>query len=251
MSRPSLVLIHGGSHSSACWQPTVEELARQAPDLKVLAVDLPGRGSVPADLGEVTISDWVASTVEQIERAALDEVVLVAHSMGGLTAPGVAATLGAGRVRRLVLVAACIPPEGGTVMDTLSPILRKGIERQARKGGAAPPLAKPLASLFFCNGMTKEQRAFTLAQLCPDASRVAQERVSRRDLPTQIPRSWVLTRRDRSLRPRQQREFMANLGGVEEVTEIDSCHDVMIRAPRRLAEVLIGEVDRPSPSVRP
>jgi hypothetical protein len=80
---------------------------------------------------------------------------------------------------------------------------------------------------------------------------VAQERVSRRDLPTQIPRSWVLTRRDRSLRPRQQREFMANLGGVEEVIEIDSCHDVMIRAPRRLAEVLIAEADRPSPSVRP
>jgi pimeloyl-ACP methyl ester carboxylesterase len=220
-SSPALVLIHGGSHSARCWQPTIAELARQSPQTPVLAVDLPGRGSVPA---------------------ALTDVVLVAHSMGGLTAPGVAAALGAERVRALVMVAACIPPQGGTVMDTLSPVLRRGIERQARKGGAAPPLAKPLAAMFFCNGMSKEQKRLVLDQLCDDASQTAREPIDRSGLPHSIPRTWVLTKRDRALRPKQQRQFMQNLGGVSRVIEIDTCHDVMVSEPARLAEVLLEVV---------
>lgn len=241
-SSPALVLIHGGSHSARCWQPTIAELARQSPQTPVLAVDLPGRGSVPADLGSVTVQDWVDSTVGQIDAAALTDVVLVAHSMGGLTAPGVAAALGAERVRALVMVAACIPPQGGTVMDTLSPVLRRGIERQARKGGAAPPLAKPLAAMFFCNGMSKEQKRLVLDQLCDDASQTAREPIDRSGLPHSIPRTWVLTKRDRALRPKQQRQFMQNLGGVSRVIEIDTCHDVMVSEPARLAEVLLEVV---------
>lgn len=239
MPSPALVLIHGGSHSARCWQPTISELARQSPHTQVLAVDLPGRGAVPADLGTVTVQDWVDSTIAQIDAAGLSDVVLVAHSMGGLTAPGVAAALGAERVRALVMVAACIPPQGGTVMDTLSPLLRRGIERQARKGGAAPPLAKPLASMFFCNGMSKEQKRFVLDQLCDDASQTAREAIDRSLLPDTIPRTWVLTGRDRALRPKQQRQFMHNLGGVGRVIEIDTCHDVMVSEPTRLAEVLL------------
>ena len=37
-----VVLIHGAAHTAACWQPTVAELAGSVPDLRVLAVDLPG-----------------------------------------------------------------------------------------------------------------------------------------------------------------------------------------------------------------
>ena len=43
MPLPGLVLVHGGAHAADCWDLTVEELHRQAPDLTVLAVDLPGR----------------------------------------------------------------------------------------------------------------------------------------------------------------------------------------------------------------
>ena len=241
---PALVLVHGASTDAGYWEPTIEELARLAPDVRVLNVDLPGRRAVPGDLGTVTLADWVQSVVDQVDAAGLQEVVLVGHSMAGLTVPGVAAALGAGRVRRLVLVAACIPPDGGTVMDTLAPLLRRGIERQARKGGAAKPLPRPLAAFFFCNGMTRAQRAFTLSHLCEDASQVAKEPVDRSGLPGEVPRTWVLTAKDRSLSPKQQRRFIDNLGGVEEVVEIDTCHTVMVSEPRRLAEVLVRAVRR-------
>ena len=119
MALPALVLVHGGQHAGDCWDPTVDEIHRQAPELSVLAVDLPGRRGTPGDLTTATIGDWVDSLLSDIENAGLDEFIIVGHSMAGLTVPGVATKLGASRVREMVFAAAFVPPDGGAVVDTL------------------------------------------------------------------------------------------------------------------------------------
>ena len=55
-----------------------------------------------------------------------------------------------------------------------------------------------------------------------------------------LPTTWVLTQQDNSLRPPLQREFIANLGNVDEVVEIDTCHNVMLSEPGRLATLLLA-----------
>lgn len=238
MSSPAVVLVHGGQHTARCWDPTVAELGRQAPSLRVLAVDLPGRGRTAGDLATLTIGQCVDSVLDQIEAAGLDQVVLVGHSMAGLTVPGVAARLGPERVQRLVMVACCVPAQGTTIVDTLVGPFRVMAARAARSAKPAKPMPKLLAGLMFCNGMTPAQRAFVNDQLCAEASSITAEPVDRSDLSADIPRTWVLPLRDRSLRPKQQRLFMANLGGVEDVVEIDACHDVMVSHPEELAQAL-------------
>src|SRR6516162_9084360 len=119
MALPGLVLVHGGAHAADCWDLIVAELAGQAPELRVLAVDLPGRAGKPADLVTVTITDWVNSAVADIDDAGLGDVVVVGHSMAGLTVPGIVAKLGAARVREMILLAAFVPPQGSSVVDTL------------------------------------------------------------------------------------------------------------------------------------
>jgi hypothetical protein len=91
--------------------------------------------------------------------------------------------------------------------------------------------------------MTREQKAFVIDQLCDEAMVLTSERVDRSTLPNEIPRTWVLTRRDRSLRPRLQRKFIENLGGVAEVVEVDACHDVMVSDPGLLATVLAARCE--------
>ncbi|MCU1594974.1 MAG: alpha/beta hydrolase family protein [Frankiales bacterium] len=238
MASRALVLVHGGQHTGRCWQPTIDSLARLAPDVRVLAVDLPGRGATPGDLATLTIGQCVDSVLAQIEAAGLDEVVLVGHSMAGLTVPGVAVALGPERVRRLVMVACCVPQQGRTIVDTLAGPFRVMAARAAQKGKPAKPMPKVMANLMFCNGMTKEQKAFVHSQLCGEASTITAEPVDRSQLSAQIPRSWVIPLRDRSLRPAMQRRFIDNLGGVEDVVEIDACHDVMVSHPEELAAVL-------------
>lgn len=97
MALPALVLVHGGAHAGDCWDLTVDEIHRIAPEMTVLAVDLPGRRGKPGDLRTLTIADSVNSVVADIEELGLGEVVVVGHSMAGLTVPGVVTKLGAAR----------------------------------------------------------------------------------------------------------------------------------------------------------
>src|ERR1700742_3867421 len=66
MTLPGLVLVHGGAHAADCWDLTIAELACREPGLRVLAVDLPGRGRHPADLATVTVADWVGSVAASL-----------------------------------------------------------------------------------------------------------------------------------------------------------------------------------------
>lgn len=238
MALAGLVLVHGGAHAADCWDLVVAELTRGAPELRVLAVDLPGRAGKPGELSTITISDWVDSVVADVDDAGLEDVVVVGHSLGGVTVPGVVAKLGARRVREMVLLAAFVPPQGKSVADTL----RGPLAPLARAAGwihRSFPMPAFAARLAFCNGMTAEQRKFAMSRLCLESPAVIVEPVDRSDMPGEVPRMWIMTTSDRALSIRQQRRSIQSLGGVDTLICVDSCHDVMISEPNWLARVFI------------
>ena len=95
------------------------------------------------------------------------------------------------------------------------------------------------ARLEFCNGMTRQQRTFTLSRLHPESVRIVTERADRRGLPDDVPRTWILTTRDRALSVRSQRDSIAAPGGVQTLTAVDACHEVMVSHPETLARIPI------------
>jgi pimeloyl-ACP methyl ester carboxylesterase len=236
---PALVLVHGGEHSADCWDLTVDELRRQAPELRVLAVDMPGHGTTPGDLTTVSIADCVRSAVAQIEDTGLGEVIVVGHSLAGLTVPGIVAKLGSSRVREMILAASCLPVQGKAIVDTLVGPLAWYVRRAVRR--RQPPAITPnvLSALLFCNGMTRAQRRFTLSRIHAEAATIITEAVDRSDLPEDVPRTWILTLRDHALFQPTQFHSIAALGGVQTLIPVDTCHDLMISEPRLLAEILI------------
>jgi pimeloyl-ACP methyl ester carboxylesterase len=236
---PALVLVHGGEHSADCWELTVDELHRQAPELPVLAVDMPGHGATPGDLTTVSIADCVRSAVAQIEDAGLGEVIVVGHSLAGLTVPGIVATLGSARVREMILAASCLPVQGKAIADTLVGPLAWYVRRAVKL--RKPPATTPnvLSALLFCNGMTRTQRRFTLSRMHAEAATIITEPVDRSGLPEDVPRTWILTLRDHALFQPTQFRSIAALGGVQTLIPVDTCHDLMISEPQLLAEILI------------
>ncbi len=236
---PDLVLVHGGAHAADCWDLMIAELRRQEPELRVLAVDLPGRRNKPGNLVTATIADWVDSVVADIEHADFGDVVIVGHSMAGVTVPGVVAKLGAARVREMVLVAAFVPPQHTAIIDTLTGFLGFYARHVISFAPRTVTLPAVLARLGFCTGMTPTQRQFALSRIYPESLGVPREPVDRGCLPDEVPRSWVLTLNDRALSGCSQRASIAALGGVQTVIAIDACHDVMISHPERLAQILI------------
>ncbi|MUL65794.1 hypothetical protein BOO86_15065 [Mycobacterium sp. CBMA 234] len=233
-----IVFVHGGKHDSRYWSPTITAVARLEPDAKLLAVDLPGRRGMP---GDTNFAACVESAIEQIDDAGIDSMVLVGHSLAGVTVPGIASRLGSHRVRRIVAVACCVPPEGMTTADTVSPPTRL-VARLLEKA----PMPRWLARQMFCNGMSPEQAELSLDLLVPDAPDtpgLTRERADRSALPSEIPRTWVLTLRDRTLPPRVQLRFASNLG-VEEIVPIDTGHNPMIADPDHLATIIAGRLSR-------
>lgn len=84
---PELTLLHGGGMNALTWNSVLLLLAKNA-----LALDLPGHGDsdwrADADYGPERLAPGVAETIGQL---APGPRVLVGHSLGGLTAIGVAA----------------------------------------------------------------------------------------------------------------------------------------------------------------
>lgn len=243
MNLPGLVLVHGGAHAADSWDLVVAELTRLAPQLRVLAVDLPGRASKPADLTAIRIADWVASVVADVTDAGFDDVVVVGHSLAGVTVPAVVTKLGGRRVREMVMVAAFVPPCGKSVVEALRGPLAP-LARTAARLGRPFPMPHFAARLAFYNGMTREQRRFAVSRLHLEAPNVIGEPVDRRDMPDTVPRTWIMTLSDRALSVRRQYDYIESLGGVETLVCVDSCHDVMISRPLWLAAVLVERCRR-------
>jgi pimeloyl-ACP methyl ester carboxylesterase len=238
MTLPDLVLVHGGEHASDCWDLVLSELQSQAPELRALAVDLPGHGRKPGNLATVTIGEWVDSVVADIEEAGLGDIVIGGHSMAGVTVPGVVTKLGSPRVREMILATAFVPPQGLTIADTLGGPLAVFARRAARIGRPMK-IPAPAARWAFCNGMTPEQRRLTISRLYPESARIVAEPVDRTGLPQDVPRTWILTTRDRALSVASQHASIAALGGVQSVISVDACHELMFSHPERLAQILV------------
>src|ERR1700743_1144088 len=226
MTLPDLVLVHGGEHAADCWDLVVAELQRAEPELRTLAVDLPGRGRTPGALPTATIDEWVDSVVADIEDAGLGDIVIVGHSMAGVTVPGVVTKLGSARVREMVLVTAFVPRQGQAIVDTLGGPLA-AFARFAARGGRPFKIPSVAARYAFCNGMTKQQRRLAMSRLYTEAARIPAEPVDRSGFPDDGPRSWGLTTRDRALSQKSQRASIAALGGVHEVISVDPCPGVI------------------------
>jgi pimeloyl-ACP methyl ester carboxylesterase len=233
-----LVLVHGGGLAADSWGLTVNEIHRQEPELTVLAVDLPGRRGKPGDLLTLTIADFVDSVVRDIEDAGLDEVVIAGHSMGGLTVPGVVSELGPSRVREMILVAAFVPPEGRALADTITGLFARIARRRAKRSITAVTPAW-MVRIGFLNGASPNQRRFMSGKLYPESPHILAENASRRGMPEDVPRTWIMTQRDRALSTRLQQKAIDAVGGVQSIIEIDTCHMPMVTEPERLADIMI------------
>jgi pimeloyl-ACP methyl ester carboxylesterase len=243
MALPTLILVHGGGLAADSWELTIDEIHRLAPELTVLALDMPGRRNKPGDLREMTVGDFVDSLVGDIESSGVEDIVIVGHSLGAMTLPGVVTKLGAARVRETIFAAAFLPPEGTSIVDS-SPWLLARIARRFANRGVPRETPDWMSRFMYLNGVPSHRRRFMVGKLYPESLRILTEKMSRREMPDNIPRTWILTMRDRALAPKLQREYIEAIGGVQTLIEIDSCHMVMVSEPEKLAEILVGRCRR-------
>ncbi|WP_214369663.1 alpha/beta fold hydrolase [Pseudonocardia sp. H11422] len=233
-----IVLVHGAWHDGSCWAGVAAELtARGHPALAVdLPADKPGLG---ADAYADTVLDALGA-LPDVER-----LVLVGHSLGGLTVPVVAQRLGQERVRALVLVAALVPRPGLSYNDQLradSSIMAPGFgvgQERHEDGTTSWPAAAALSGLY--RGVDVEVPAGVVAaaigRMRPQAWQIGREVTPLTAWPAVRTVSVVCTE-DRVVDPGWSRRTAADIGA--EVVELAGGHFPMLTRPAELADVLVA-----------
>lgn len=229
------VLVHGGLHGSWCWERITGSL-RDAGH-SVDAVDLPGRGGTDGAAFEDYV-DVVAAAVDRAEPP----VILVAHSLGGITVSQFVERR-PDAVAGLVFVNALLAEDGEAALPKLqsageeSLFLRPGAIVFADDGSTVS-IAPSYVIDGFYNRCSAADAEWAAAQLCTEA--VAPMTVPLRITHSgfgSVPKVYLGSRADRVL-PWWFQEKMSKAAGAQFI-ELDGDHSPFLSVPDDLVARLL------------
>jgi len=220
-------LVHGAWHGAWCWERLLAPLGELGHG--AVAVDLPCEDP---DAG----LDAYARTIAAALEAAAGDVVLVAHSLGGLPAPLVAALR---PLRAIVYLAAFVPLAGRSMADQFraaeEPVLLIEGGRETDELGRSRWVDEETTTRVLYRDLDPDDARRAFARLRPQAS-LSQREEHPEGLP-EVPVTSIVCARDRVVNPAWSRRVARERLGVEPA-ELPAGHFPMITAPALLAEAL-------------
>ena len=230
------VLVHGGGHKAACWDSLVEGLARIG--CRASTIDLPGHGRDPAaDPEPRNLDHGIAAVVSHL-RAIDAPVVLVGHSLGGMTISGVAEAV-PDRIERLVYLSAFLPADGQSAGDISEQVgFNPDDLGYLTEDGMQIAVRLDRAHEVFYHDCGEDVSRKAVAALCNTdigylvtPVRLTEGRFGR------LPKTFVACLSDKAIDIGVQRKMIGS-GGDIDVEELPSSHSPFLSMPDRLAELL-------------
>lgn len=233
----TFVLVHGAFHGAWCWARLIPEL--EARGHRAVALDLPGLGDDRTPLAEVTLAGNVAAVLDVL-AAEEEPVVLVGHSMGGVTIAS-AAEAEPGRVGLLVYLAAFMPRNGESVLSlSRSPGARRetGPPAFARTSDGLGFVALPeRARAVFYSRCSDRDVAYAIRRLRPQAYSVQKAEVALTEARYgSVPRAFFECLEDNAVSLSLQRHMVDR--SPCPVVSLATDHSPFFSAPALLAEEL-------------
>jgi pimeloyl-ACP methyl ester carboxylesterase len=237
MTSLALGLVHGAWHRGASWAPLVVELQRRG--LSSVTVDLPS--DVP-DAGVDAYAEQVLRALQGVE----EPLVLVGHSLGGLTIPVVATRR---PVALLVYLCALLPDPGRSLVEQRATDPEM-MTAQWRETYAPRQVALPdgrvewpdeVAAEVFYHDCPPAEVPAAVRLLRPQASMPMRERTPLTAWP-EVPAEYILCTEDRAVSPAWSRDVARRRLGVTP-RELAGGHSPFLAQPGRLADLLVALAD--------
>lgn len=245
--KPLIVMVHGAFHWGGCFAKVANLLARQG--YPVAMPDLKSHGYDPARYTDVqSVEDYCAPAAEIVE-AAPGPVVLLGHSLGGVTVSHLGERL-PHKIKALVYLAALMLPAGKTPHDYLlapewrndplaADLFRVMVPTEDGRGAALRMQERgPVVTTFYADCAPRDIEVaygnlVPVNAMAPLAAPTAT-----------TPQRWGRLRRvyiecaqDRAIPLAQQRRLQADSPGAERLT-LDASHSPFFSQPAGLAAML-------------
>jgi len=217
-----VVLVHGGTCAADIWDEVLPLLSFPA-----VAVDLPGRGSNPADLASVTLDDCVAAVMAGANAAGFGQFALVGHSLGGVTITETGYRHPE-RVRSVIYLGALVPTQ-----EVSAARLVTGADMPS---GVMPRTPEEISKALFGNDLTDAQWASVAARLVDDTHSIINATVSGH--PLDCHRVYIGLARDIPVPPALVDAMVGVLGPDLDRRTLDTGHMIMNSQPALLAAAL-------------
>lgn len=226
------LLVHDGMHGAWCWERVIPHLRH-----RTIAINLPGRPG--AGKQPPTLDGFAEAIVDAINDEP-GEAVIVAHSLAGIVALA-AAERAPRKIKKIVFVAAVVPPSGSCFWDMLPAPLR-WFGRFLLSGDKTTIMPRWMARAVFCNDLSREDQDRLLDSLVPEPVQILDTEL-RYKIPENVGVSYVLTTRDRAIKPRMQHEYVNSLPKRTRHFTVDSGHSAWYSRPTDLAEIINAEIE--------
>jgi hypothetical protein len=227
----TFALVHGGWHGAWCWERLTPEL--EALGHRVITMDL------PCDDGSATFDDYAAVVCAAVADCSGDDLVVVAHSLAGLSVPLVAAQR---RVRRLVYLCALLPIPGMPFVqqmaedpEMLNPDYPKGLGDKDSQGRRSW-IDEELAHFHLFGDCDEATASAAFARLRPQALHPYLPPCSLSSYP-EVETTYVVCDEDRMVNPQWSRRVARDWLEAD-LIELPGDHSPFYSRPRDLAEVL-------------
>jgi pimeloyl-ACP methyl ester carboxylesterase len=226
----TFALVHGAWHDARCWESLTPLLHRARHD--VVAMDL------PCDDGEAGFDMYADVVCDAIEGR--DEVVLVGHSLAGLTVPLVAARR---PLRHLVYLCAAVPDIGRTFAQQLAD--EPGMFNAACYAGLSELDAQgrrkwvdfELARTLLYGDCEQAVADVALSRLRPQARFPYSVPFALSAFPA-VPTTSVICTEDQAIGPDWSRSVARDRLHAE-VVELPGSHSPFLSRPEALADLLV------------
>ena len=237
MPLPEFVFVHGAFSDSSVWSKVTAPLV--AAGAQVTTLDLPSHTIADnARAGQTTLADYV-ERVRAIVAAAANPVILVGHSMGGITITQVAELLPE-KISALVYVCALLPENGRSAMsysqtDTESRF-GKNFQVDAARG-VGTMTREGLAEAVFSQTPAADKNAALTTILDEALAPLGSPVQTTPQRFGSVPRYYIATSNDHAVTPKLQHEMLAALP-CEKVYTVDADHMPMMSATQGVVDAL-------------
>ena len=231
----TFLLVHGACAGGWAWEKVVPLL--EAKGHKVCAPDLPGLGKDQTPPAVVTLADNVEKLARLLDKMD-DQVVLVGHSLGGITISQLAEARRR-KLKALVYLCALLPTTGktGRDMTNLEPDAMFRLSRQVSPDGKTYTFSRDKLPALFYADVSPEDRYRAMERLRPQPISISTTPVTlTEDRFGSVPRWYIESIFDNAIRVKLQR-LMVKATPCKVIT-MECGHSPFFSNPEELVEHL-------------